>query len=206
MNFINWLLNNQTEIIGFTLTIIYLILSVKENILLWPFGILSSLIYVVIFYSSRLYADMGLYIYYVAFSFYGWYNWNRKIPENSEFQKIDTKIKNTSLRTWSNLFISTTFIFIFIVFILKNYSDSDLPYWDALTTSFSITATWMLSQKLIEHWLLWIFIDLTSLGIYIYKELYITTLLFFIYTIMAIIGFVQWKKKWKTDIKLIINE
>jgi nicotinamide mononucleotide transporter len=65
---------------------------------------------------------------------------------------------------------------------------------DSLTTALSITATWMLAKKIIEHWLIWIFVDLLSAGLYIYKELWPTVILFLIYTFMALIGYLEWKK------------
>ena len=71
---------------------------------------------------------------------------------------------------------------------------SQMIYWDAFTTAGSIVATWMLARKMLEHWLLWIVIDLVSLGMYLYKELYLTAFLFLVYTVMAVVGFREWKK------------
>ncbi|MCH7658497.1 MAG: nicotinamide mononucleotide transporter, partial [Bacteroidetes bacterium] len=71
---------------------------------------------------------------------------------------------------------------------------SDLPYWDAFTTAASIVATWMLARKIIEHWIVWIIIDSVSFCLYIYKELYVTVVLFLIYTTLAFFGYYEWKK------------
>lgn len=87
--------------------------------------------------------------------------------------------------------------FVAIALILDHLTDSPLPYWDALTTSASIVATWMLTRKYIEHWILWVAIDLLSMGLYIYRGLYPTTVLFLIYTVMAVVGYVQWKRELK---------
>ena len=86
-----------------------------------------------------------------------------------------------------------------IAYILVNFTDSDIPYWDAFTTAFSITATWMLARKIIEHWLIWIVVDLVSAGLYIYKGLYPTTVLFLVFTILAIMAYVEWKKDLNKD-------
>jgi nicotinamide mononucleotide transporter len=80
------------------------------------------------------------------------------------------------------------------LFILLNFTDSDVPYMDSVTTAFSIVATWMLARKYVEHWLIWIFVDLFSAGLYVYKNLWATAVLFIIYTVMAAIGYYQWKK------------
>jgi nicotinamide mononucleotide transporter len=85
-------------------------------------------------------------------------------------------------------------LFALIWFILKNYTDSNVPVADSLATSLSIVATWMLARKILEHWLVWIFVDLFSIGLFWYKELYPTVVLFVVYTIMAVVGYFEWKK------------
>jgi nicotinamide mononucleotide transporter len=80
-------------------------------------------------------------------------------------------------------------------YLLGRYTDSPIPFGDALTTSLSVFATWMLARKKIEHWLIWIFIDIVSAGLYLYRGLYPTVLLFMVYTAMAGIGFYEWRKE-----------
>jgi len=85
-------------------------------------------------------------------------------------------------------------LFGIIWFVLDNYTDSPAPLGDAFTTAISIVATWMLARKIIEHWILWIIADLVSMGLYIYKGLYPTVVLFAVYTAMAFIGYREWRK------------
>lgn len=186
-----WLLVNKIEILGAILGIIYISLSIRQNILTWPTGLLTSLLYIVVFYQSKFYADMGLQVYYVAISIYGWYYW-LKGGKNNHTNEIP--VKKTNNKLWRYLAVSTGLIYILILFILKRFTDSDVPYFDSLTTALSILATWMLAQKYIEHWLIWIFVDLVSVGLYIYKDLWPTVILFTIYTIMAVLGYIEWKK------------
>jgi nicotinamide mononucleotide transporter len=82
-------------------------------------------------------------------------------------------------------------------YFLDNNTDSPIPYWDAFTTSGSIVATWMLARKMIENWIFWVVIDFVALGTYLYKGLFATTVLFLVYTFMAVIGFYKWKKSLK---------
>ncbi len=185
------------EFFGFLTALIYLYFSIKQKIWLWPFGILTSSLYIYIFYISSLYADMGLQIYYVLVSFYGWYFWVHGINHNKDSNlSISTLSGSLALKLLVILFV----IYWIIVFILLKgpaylgMPPSDLPYWDAFTTSASIIATWMLARKIIEHWIVWIIVDSVSFGLYIYKELYITVVLFLIYTILAFVGFYEWKK------------
>jgi nicotinamide mononucleotide transporter len=86
-------------------------------------------------------------------------------------------------------------LFVVIAFFLVRFTDSPVPYWDALNTGLSIVATWMLAQKKIEHWLLWVVVDSLSMGLFFVKGLYPTTLLFLVYTILALYGYFEWKKE-----------
>ena len=86
------------------------------------------------------------------------------------------------------------FLFFTIAWILQCFTDSDLPLWDSFTTAGSVVATWMLARKLLEHWLIWILVDAVSMGLYVYKELYPTVVLFSVYTVMAILGYISWKR------------
>ena len=186
-----WLLSNKIELLGAILGILYIIFSIRQNLFTWPTGILTSLFYIVVFYKSALYAAMGLQVYYVLISIYGWGLWLRGKNENS---KSLLPVQLVKRKLWIKIAVVSVIIYAIIMFILLNFSDSDVPFMDALTTSLSIVATWMLAKKYIEHWLIWIFVDVVSSGLYIYKNLWPTVVLFIVYTIMAFIGFIEWKK------------
>jgi nicotinamide mononucleotide transporter len=186
-----WLLSNKIELLGAILGILYIIFSIRQNLLTWPTGILTSLLYIVVFFNSALYAAMGLQVYYVLISIYGWILWLRGKNENSK-SLLPVQLVNRKL--WIKIVAVSVIIYAVILFILLNFSDSDVPFMDSLTTSLSIVATWMLAKKYIEHWIIWIFVDVVSSGLYIYKNLWPTVVLFVIYTIMAFIGFIEWKK------------
>jgi nicotinamide mononucleotide transporter len=196
---LEWLLNNKTELLGAILGIVYIVFSIQQNILTWPTGLLTSVIYVAVFFNARLYADMGLQVYYVAISIYGWYFWIKgKKPQNT----TQVPVKNTPGLLWIKLTFGSVVLYTILLYILLNWTNSDVPYMDSFTTALSIVATWMLAKKYIEHWLLWIFIDAFSAGLYIYKGLWPTAVLFIIYTIMAVLGYIEWKK----DLEYIRNE
>jgi nicotinamide mononucleotide transporter len=191
-----WLLSNKIELLGAILGILYVVLSIRQNIFTWPTGILTSVLYIVVFYKSALYAAMSLQVYYVLISIYGWYFWLRGKNSNNKLQARVQKINKQFLLRIGAV---TLLIYGFILFILINFSDSDVPFMDSLTTSLSITATWMLARKYIEHWIIWIFVDIVSSGLYIYKNLWPTVVLFSVYTVMAFIGYVEWKKDLKSE-------
>ncbi|WP_346863333.1 nicotinamide riboside transporter PnuC [uncultured Draconibacterium sp.] len=188
---LEWLLNNKIELLGAILGIVYIVFSIRQNILTWPTGLVTSAIYVAVFFNARLYADMGLQVYYVAISIYGWYFWIKgKKPQNT----TQVPVKNTPGLLWIKLTFVSVVLYTILLYVLLNWTNSDVPYMDSLTTALSIVATWMLAKKYIEHWLLWIFIDAFSAGLYIYKGLWPTVVLFIIYTIMAVLGYIEWKK------------
>jgi nicotinamide mononucleotide transporter len=191
-----WLLSNKIELLGAILGILYVVLSIRQNIFTWPTGLLTSVLYIVVFYKSALYAAMSLQVYYVFISIYGWYFWLRGKNSNNKLQAPVQKINKQFLLRIGAV---TVLIYGFILFILINFSDSDVPFMDSLTTSLSITATWMLARKYIEHWIIWIFVDIVSSGLYIYKNLWPTVVLFLVYTVMAFIGYVEWKKDLKSE-------
>ena len=189
-----WLLSNKIELLGAILGILYIVFSIRQNILTWPTGLLTSLLYIVVFFKSGVYAAMGLQVYYVFISIYGWYFWLKGKNTNN---KSHLQVQLVNKRLWIKIGLISILIYSAILFILIKFSDSDVPYLDSLTTSLSIVATWMLAKKYIEHWIIWIFVDLVSTGLYIYKNLWPTVVLFIIYTIMAFLGYIEWKKDLK---------
>jgi len=192
-----WLLSNKIELLGAILGILYIFFSIRQNILTWPTGLLTSVLYVVVFFQAKLYADMGLQVYYVIISIYGWYFWLRgKKPQ--EKQQIPVRLTSKQLRI--KLIVATFILYGFILIILLNFTDSDVPYMDSLTTALSIVATWMLAKKYIGQWLIWIFVDAVSAGLYVYKNLWPTVILFVVYTAMAVMGYWEWRKDFNKQI------
>jgi nicotinamide mononucleotide transporter len=191
---LKWLSGNYIELLGAILGFAYILFSIRQNLWTWPVGLLTSVLYVWVFLNSKLYADMGLQVYYVAISIYGWYEW---VKGKSSDNKEKLHISRLSLKTGLVLAFITILILLLMWVVLKTFTDSPVPFADSLATSLSIVATWMLVRKILEHWLVWIFVDAFSIGLFWYKDLYPTVILFGIYTFMAAIGFIEWKKEWK---------
>ena len=193
---IEWLLSNRIELLGAILGVLYIFFSIRQSILTWPVGLITSALYIIVFFQSKFYADMGLQVYYVIISIYGWYFWLKgKTSANSNSVQVRRVNKKLCLKLTG---ISVLLYFVILI-ILLNFTDSDVPYMDSFTTALSIVATWMLAKKYIEHWLIWIFVDLFSSGLYIYKNLWPTVILFLIYTVMAWLGYIEWKKDLKSQ-------
>lgn len=187
---IEWLWGNATELLGAILGILYIFFSIRQNILTWPTGLFTSVLYVIVFFNAKLYADMVLQGYYVVISIYGWYYWLKGKTKTKKH--LPVRIASPLLRL--KLASATIVLYALILYLLINYTDSDVPYMDSMTTALSIVATWMLARKYIGHWLIWIFVDAVSAGLYIYKGLWPTVILFAVYTVLAYSGYTEWKK------------
>jgi nicotinamide mononucleotide transporter len=182
---------NYVEILGVLTSLVYLYFSVKQIIWLWPFGIISSALFIFIFFNSKFYADMGLQFYYLGISIYGWIYWLR----GGRREEGKLAVSRISARLSWFLGLTGTVIFLTLVAVLKSFTDSDVSWGDGFTTAGSIIATWMLARKILEHWLVWIIVDAVAAGLYIYKGLYPSALLYMIFAVIAILGFFRWRKE-----------
>jgi nicotinamide mononucleotide transporter len=187
---LDYIQTNWIEIVGAILSLIYLYLSIKQKVSLWFFGILSSVFYMVVFFQSKLYADLSLQLYYVVISIYGWINWKRGKQGTGE----ELPPAQMSKRLWFNLSIATVIIYFVYYLVLVNFTDSTVPKADSLVGALSIIGTWLLARKYIENWLVWIVADGLCVGLYVYKGLYPTVILFVIYTVLSVDGYLQWRK------------
>lgn len=163
--------------------------SVKERIWVYPIGLISVSIYVYLSFIYGIYADMGINIYYVLMSIYGWYRWLQ--PSESGAAK---EITRNSGKEWLLSIVLFLLSWVILFVILQRFTDSEIPLWDSLTTSLAIVGMWLMAEKKVEHWLFWIATDLLSIPLYYYKNLLLTSGQFFVFTILAVIGWLQWNK------------
>ena len=134
---------------------------------------------------------MSLQGYYLLISIYGWHHWTKGTRKNNADKLPVTRIKS---KTTISLFLIFILLWLSIAVILIYFTDSDVPWGDAFITAGSIIGTWMLARKILEHWIIWIIVDAVSVGLYLFKEMHPTVLLYFIYTIIAVYGFFHWRK------------
>jgi nicotinamide mononucleotide transporter len=190
-NLFFWLKENYSELLGFVFGVVYIIFSIRKSILLWPIGLISSAAYIAVFAKSTLYADMLLQIYYLLVSVYGWYFW---LKGKTNSNKVKIEISSITIFQWLFVLLSIIFLTFCLYLPFKLYTNASNPLWDGFVTAGSVVATFMLARKLIEQWLIWIVVDLASSVLFYYKKLYLTAILFIIYTLLAIIGYFKWKK------------
>jgi nicotinamide mononucleotide transporter len=169
--------------------ILYVILISYRMISAWFFALVSALVYVYLCYTSNLFLETGLQFFYVIMAIYGWFKWNK---ESSEKEGLITRwtIKAHAI----NISLST-FLFLSLGFVFDNYTSQANPYTDAFSTVFSLGATYMVTKKVLENWIYWVVIDAVCIYLFASRELYLTAVLFFIYTLIALFGYFQWRRK-----------
>tara|TARA_B100000927_G_C16454790_1_gene465386 strand:- start:458 stop:1051 length:594 start_codon:yes stop_codon:yes gene_type:complete len=184
----NW---SWIETFAVAFSISYVVLAAKGNIWCWFFAILSVSIYIFLCYEAKLFAETILQIFYLIMAFIGYFTWNNS---NEKFTAKQLSISNHIL-----IILSGAIITFLIGFYLATYTEAKMPIIDSFTTCFSIIATFLVIRKILENWVYWIIIDLVSIYIYFSRDLHLTSLLFLVYTVIAIIGYFNWKKKLQYD-------
>lgn len=186
----HWIIQNWVEITGSVLGLISIYFQYKQNVLLWPLSIIVASLYLIVFIDSNLYAYSSLQVYYLVMSVYGWFIWIRP----KENQK-NVPVTKTSKSLWIKLIVIFVVIHIVLYTLLRFFADSDVAYIDSFITALSFIATWMLAHKKAENWLIWIIADVFSVALYIYKDLYPSAIFYSVLTIVAILGYREWKKQ-----------
>ncbi len=165
------------------------ILTIRQNILCWPAGLVQVLLFIVIFYQVRLYSDLILHVIYVFLQIYGWHHW---LHGGRDRDKLPvTVLASSVLISW---ILVCAFGSVLWGYLMSAFTDAALPYPDAFTTVASLIAQWLLARKRLDAWYFWIAVDIAAIGIYFYKNLYLTTALYGMFLLLAVTGLLSWKK------------
>lgn len=183
-----WVPIGMVEVFGFITGGVCVWLTVKENIWNWPLGIANNIFYIILFLQSRLFADMGLQVIYIVLGILGWYWWLYG-GKNKSTLNVSSVNLTTSLILGVLTVVSTYALNIYLISI-----NDSAPFLDSFTTVLSLVAQYLLTKKYIENWYVWIFVDVIYIGLYIYKGLMLTGVLYFIFLCMCIVGYKEWKK------------
>lgn len=177
------------EIIAVVVTLAAVYLTTRQVIWCWPLSLLSVSLYAVVFFEAKLYADMGLQGVYFVLSLYGWWAWLRGGRDHTTLE-VSTATGSTRLAA---LAIGTAFG-LALGTLLDQFTDASLPFMDSTLTSFSLVAQFMATRKLLENWIVWVAVDIFYVGMFIYKDLYLTAGLYAAFLVLAASGFAQWKR------------
>ena len=164
----------------------------KNKILVYPTGIISTLIYVWILFKNQLLGDLIINTYFFLMSIYGWFFWSRKYEGN--FQNNISRL-NLNESIFGIIIFIFSFISVKFIYNISNWQESYVSSIDTLTTAIFCSAMWFMARRKIEHWTLWIVGDIISIPLYFYKGLYFTSIQYLTFTIIAILGFFTWLKE-----------
>ena len=209
------------ELVAALLGILSVWFSKKENILVFPTGLISTLIYVYLLSRWNYYGDLIINIYYSIMSIYGWYMWSKVIDSSknehisiSRNNKID-KLKSIGIFIFTSIFVITVYRHYNVMPNNLNFSESvryaiqkitsgnlkefrqATPYLDTFTTGAAFVAMWLMANKKIENWVFWIAVNIVSVPLYFVKGYGFTGIQYFIFLILAILGYIEWRKRLK---------
>ena len=180
------------EIVAAVFGVVSVFLSVRQNIWSWPTAIVNVGLYIFVFFGSKLYADTGLQVVYVVLNAYGWYHWLYGGKNRTELPVSRTSARLGALLV--GIGVAGTAV---IGTLLARTTDASLPYLDSMTTSTSLVAQWMMTRKLLENWLVWVAVDVVYIWMYIYKSLFVTAVLYFVFLVLSAMGYVQWRRSFQ---------
>jgi nicotinamide mononucleotide transporter len=177
-----------TEVLGFLTGAMCVWLLARQIIWNWPIGIANNALYLIVFLRSGLYGDAGLQVVYMLLGAYGWWTWLRVRPGR------ELSVTRTSGRTWAWLIPATGVAAIGLAFFLARFTDSTVPRWDGSTTALSLAAIYGQSRKYVESWWLWIAADVIYIPLYVYKNLWLTSVLYLVFLILCVVGLREWRR------------
>ena len=178
------------EIVGTVFGFLSVLLTVRASVWCWPTSIINIALFLVMFWQERLYADVINYAVLLVLCIYGWYEWLR-----GGERKTALKIAFASRRERLLALAACALFSPAMGYAFARWTDAALPWWDSIIAVVSLVAQVLLARKLVENWLLWIFVDLLAIGVYFVKGLYLTSGLYVVFLVLATIGWFQWLRQ-----------
>ncbi|MGW7100728.1 nicotinamide riboside transporter PnuC [Streptomyces sp. NPDC054838] len=181
-----------TEILGSVTGAVCVWLVARQHIANWPIGIANNVFFIVLFAQAGLYADAGLQIVFIALAAYGWWSWTHGGGPGTAGA---LPVRRTTRAEWAALAAAGAVGMLALTLLLGRVTDSTVPFWDALTTALSLMATYGQCRKLLESWWLWIAADLVYIPLYVYKGLYLTSVLYGGFLLLCVAGLAGWRRE-----------
>ncbi len=178
------------EIVAFVLSIWMVLCNLRVNPLGWPLAIASSLLYALLFADSRLYGEASLQLFFVVVAFWGWWQWLRGHAADG----TALNVHRLSARGRTLALMATLAAWPLLGWLLHRTTDSDVPWLDALPTVASITGQFLLGRKLVENWAVWLAVNVFSLGLFAFKGLWLTVLLYAVFAVLSVVGWCAWQR------------
>ncbi len=178
------------EIVAFVLALQMVVFNMRVNPLAWPLAIVSSLLYFLLFWNSRLYGEASLQIFFVAIAAWGWWQWLRGTQDDGRPLQVRRLAPTSRWLVLAVLAIAWPATGLF----LARATDSDVPWWDAFPTAASLIGQWLLGRKYVENWPVWLVVNTVSVALFAYKGLWLTVVLYTVFIAMSIAGWRAWRR------------
>jgi len=178
------------ELIAFVLSIAMVVCNIRVNVAAWPLAMAASLLYFVLFWDSRLYGEASLQILFVLVALWGWWQWLKGRGDDGRALRVRALSRKGRLV----LLVGVLAAWPLLGSVLRQFTDTDVPWWDALPTAGSVAGQWLLARKYVENWPVWVVVNLISVGLFAWKGLWLTVLLYALFTLMALWGWRAWRR------------
>jgi len=188
----SYIASHGVELAGFLITALGIWLTTKRLLICWPVVLLADFLYLVVFYQARLFSDALLQVFFVAFTLYGWWHWWRGIRAEGDVRVVPLSLLNLLAALAAGV-LGTILLGAAAVRL-----HAALPHLDAALASYSLVASWWQARKHIANWWLWIVVDLIYIGEYIYKDLWLTAVLYAALVALAVLGLRDWRRAAKS--------
>ncbi len=179
------------EIVACVLSLAMVVCNIRVNPLGWPLAIASSMLYVALFWRSKLYGDASLQVFFVAVSFWGWWQWKRGTGDDG----ATLRPRALPFRSRWLAILAMAVAWPATGALLKATTDTDVPWWDAFPTAGSLIGQWLLGRKYIENWVAWVLVNAVGVALFAYKGLWLTVLLYGVFIVMSFVGWRAWRKR-----------
>ncbi len=197
---IAFLSDHWLDILTTILGLAYILLEYRASIWLWAVGFLMQSLGIILYYQKGLYADCGMELYYLTMTVYGYFHWVRKTRQSKKEKKEERRYdaithfpKRLALLWTAITLVAWGTLYWFLI----TFTDSKVPLADSFTTALSFVGIWALARKYLEQWLIWIVVDVVTTVLYFYKDIPFKASLYALYVVIAIIGYLKWKRQMK---------
>ena len=188
---------NPLDIVTTVLGLAYILLEYRASVWMWVVGFIMQALGIVLYYQKGLYADCGMEFYYLAMTIYGFWRWVGK-PSTLHTPPSTLHIHHFPRRLITPWLIGTGALWMFIYWLLVTFTDSTVPLADSFTTALSLLGIWALAHKYLEQWFIWIAVDVVTCVLYAYKGLPFKSSLYALYVIIAVFGYLRWRRQMKS--------
>jgi nicotinamide mononucleotide transporter len=179
------------EMLAFVLALGTVAMNIRVNPLGWPLAIASSLLYVGLFWNSRLYGDASLQVFFAVVALWGWWQWLHGTQEDGR----PLEVRTLGPRGRAAVVLALAVAWPATGWFLLRYTDTDVPWWDAFPTAASVIGQWLLGRKYIENWPTWLVVNVVSVGLFAYKALWLTVVLYVVFLALSVVGWRAWRQR-----------